>query len=75
MSRTCELVGGSRDGTVITLPEGAELQWVPDGADVEVNSILTERYVRSGRITSAGHEEFVFMGTDDVTWADAVVDS
>jgi len=72
--KTAELVGGSRDGTVIVL-EGWESpetswQWVRNdaGPEVEANTIQAERYVLTGKTTTAGHAEALFMGEESVPW-------
>lgn len=67
--RTAELVGGSRDGTVIVLPVGDTIQWTPDGEfEVDPETVMIERYVLTGKLTTAGHLELLFMGIDETPW-------
>lgn len=72
MSMKAELVGGSRDGTVIVLEgwehEGVQYQWAPDSNPEEYEGETTtlERYVMTGKSTAAGHAEALFIAIDQV---------
>lgn len=68
---TYELVGGSRDGTVVPLVEGRVLQWLPEGPEFEdqPETVQVERYEATDRITARGYQEMRFVAIDTIPWS------